>query len=214
MSGDCDHFAIGRGRPGRLSVQDNCSNCAGVRSDRFTLGLASRRPWRRVVRKVFNTEETGRTTENHGVECKLYFARSASNAYSVASDVLPASYRGRDACHHTPPAQIPAGGIPAPGSHLGCLTAKRTLGHGCGPSLLAHRVKRPVAGSRDPARGTCFPGSVSGACRARSRSPRPLPLAPPTPPAVACLCSPASQLLRKGLTSHARASSASTFQSS
>ena len=81
------------------------------------------------------------------------------------------------------PAQIPAGGISAPGSHLGCLTRRSVqLGHGCGPSLLAHRVKRPVAGSRDPARGTRFPGSVSGACLARSRSPWPPPFAPPTPP--------------------------------
>jgi hypothetical protein len=39
--------------------------------------------------------------------------------------------RGRDARHRTPPAQIPAGGIPAPGSHLGCLTAKRLSGQGC-----------------------------------------------------------------------------------
>ena len=39
-------------------------------------------------------------------------------------------YRGRDARHRAPPAQIPAGAIRAPGSHLGCLTAKRLLGHG------------------------------------------------------------------------------------
>lgn len=42
----------------------------------------------------------------------------------------PNSYRGRDAHYCVPPAQIPAGVIHAPGSHLGCLTAKRTLGHG------------------------------------------------------------------------------------
>ena len=40
------------------------------------------------------------------------------------------SYRGRDARYRAPPAQIPAGAIRAPGSHLGCLTAKRLLGHG------------------------------------------------------------------------------------
>jgi len=39
-------------------------------------------------------------------------------------------YRGRDAHFCAPPAQIPAGVIHAPGSHLGCLTAKRTLGQG------------------------------------------------------------------------------------
>src|SRR6266511_3361421 len=37
---------------------------------------------------------------------------------------------------------------------------------------------------------------------------RPLPLAPPAPRRIAPRCSPASQLLRRGLTSHARASSA------
>jgi len=33
--------------------------------------------------------------------------------------------RGRDAHHCAPPAQIRTGGIPAYGSHLGCLTANR-----------------------------------------------------------------------------------------
>src|ERR1019366_595855 len=55
----------------------------------------------------------------------------SSTFFSVHSPWSSVFYRGRDACHHTPPAQIPAGGIPAPGSHLGCLTAKRLLGHGC-----------------------------------------------------------------------------------
>ena len=45
-------------------AQDNRLNCVGVRSDRFALGHASRQPWRWDVRKVFNTEEAGRTTEN------------------------------------------------------------------------------------------------------------------------------------------------------
>ncbi len=39
-------------------------------------------------------------------------------------------YRGRNTPYGVPPAQIPAGAIHAPGSHLGCLTEKRTLGHG------------------------------------------------------------------------------------
>src|SRR5260221_6116929 len=58
--------------------------------------------------------------------------------------------------------------------------------------------------------GTRFPGSVSGTCVALSCFPRSLPLAPPTPPLVAQVCSPVSLLLWKGLTSPARASSAST----
>src|SRR5476651_761904 len=38
--------------------------------------------------------------------------------------------RGRDAHCWAPPAQIRANPIRALGSYLGCLTAKRTLGHG------------------------------------------------------------------------------------
>ena len=40
------------------------------------------------------------------------------------------SDRGRDVRYWTPPAQIRTGGFPAYGSHLGCLTAKRSLGQG------------------------------------------------------------------------------------
>src|ERR1700704_2869616 len=58
--------------------------------------------------------------------------------------------------------------------------------------------------------GHAFPARVSGACVALSCFPRSLPLAPPTPPLVAQVCSPVSSLLWKGLTSPARASSAST----
>jgi len=39
-------------------------------------------------------------------------------------------YRGRDLHRGRPPAQIPAGVIHAPGSHLGCLAAKRMPGQG------------------------------------------------------------------------------------
>ena len=38
--------------------------------------------------------------------------------------------RGRDTHYWAPPAQNRAGPIRALGSHLGCLTAKRTLGQG------------------------------------------------------------------------------------
>ena len=40
------------------------------------------------------------------------------------------SDRGRDAGYPAPPAQIRTGPIKAYGSHLGCVTAKRMLGHG------------------------------------------------------------------------------------
>ena len=37
------------------------------------------------------------------------------------------SVRGRDASYLAPPAQIRTGGFPAYGSHLGCMTARRSL---------------------------------------------------------------------------------------
>ena len=76
-------------------------------------------------------------------------SKTIGHAFDIDGHALPASshrrsrgpvpirvfrvyrlYHGRDARHRTPPAQIPAGGIPAPGSHLGCLTAKRLLSQG------------------------------------------------------------------------------------
>jgi hypothetical protein len=62
----------------------------------------------------------------------------------------------------------------------------------------------------DQASGTRSPGAESGACCALLCSPRSSPLAPPTPHPVAQVCSPASLLLRRGLTSLARTSSALT----
>src|SRR5207302_10930526 len=59
-----------------------------------------------------------------------------------------------------------------------------------------------------PAPVTHFPGPAPGACFAGSHSLRPPPLAPPTPQPVARLCSSASQLLLRSLTSHVRSSSA------
>ena len=48
-------------RPHAGSTQDNRLDCDGVRSDRSALGLASRRPCGWTSRKVFSTEEAGRT---------------------------------------------------------------------------------------------------------------------------------------------------------
>src|SRR6516225_5337783 len=59
-----------------------------------------------------------------------------------------------------------------------------------------------------PALVTRSPGSASGRCFAGSHFPWSPPFAPPAPPRIAPLCSPASQLLWRGPTSHARASSA------
>ena len=44
--------------------------------------------------------------------------------------VKEAKVRGRDGRYRPPPAQNRASGIPARGSHLGCVTAKRMFGHG------------------------------------------------------------------------------------
>jgi hypothetical protein len=76
----CIHSAVASDH---ATSQDNRMNCTGVRSDRCTLGLASRRLSGWDARKVFNTEEAGRTTEFHGVGCQFRFARSALNPYSV-----------------------------------------------------------------------------------------------------------------------------------
>src|SRR5215472_22137 len=43
---------------------------------------------------------------------------------------LPGARRGRDASYLAPPAQIRTCDFPAYGSHLGCVTAKRSLGQG------------------------------------------------------------------------------------
>ena len=60
-------------------VQDNHSNC----------GAVSRRPWRWDVRKVFNTEEAGRTTENHGVRIQS----ASREALHFASHTRRRKYR-------------------------------------------------------------------------------------------------------------------------
>src|SRR5262245_26940133 len=76
--------------------------------------------------------------------------------------------------------------------------------------MIPSSALRLVVRARAP--GTRAPDPVSGACFARSRSPWPPPFAPPTPqhrrkkPPLPC--SSASQLLLRGLTSRARASSA------
>ncbi len=103
--------------------------------------------------------------------------------------------RGRDAHYWAPPAQNRTCGFPAYGSHLGYVTVMHAVSYG-----LAVHAPAPVIHD---------PGSVHGACFAGSRSPRPLPFAPPAPSPVSRFRSPASTLLRQGLTSHARASSAS-----
>jgi len=54
----------------------------------------------------------------------------ADSAFEVAGDCVNQrlSGRGRDAGLPAPPAQIRTSGIPAYGSYLGCLAAKRSLG--------------------------------------------------------------------------------------
>src|SRR5262249_48128933 len=59
-----------------------------------------------------------------------------------------------------------------------------------------------------PAPVTRFPGPVPGTCFADPYSPWPPPFAPPTPQRIAPLCSSASQLIWRSLTSRTRTSSA------
>src|SRR6187200_719943 len=72
--------------------------------------------------------------------CPLDLQQLAANARSVPRTVLSscsrlwasgAKLRGRDASYLAPPAQIRTCGLPAYGSHLGCVTAKRTQGSNC-----------------------------------------------------------------------------------
>jgi hypothetical protein len=51
--------------------------------------------------------------------------------------------RGRDTDCSAPSAQIPASGTTAPGSYLGCLAKKRTLGCGC--NILGLGIQRPTS---------------------------------------------------------------------
>lgn len=58
------------------------------------------------------------------------YCQSGSRSSQRTWKNVASAYRGRDTHYWTPPAQIPAGAIRAPGSHLGCLAAKRSPGHG------------------------------------------------------------------------------------
>jgi hypothetical protein len=50
---------------------------------------------------------------------------------AAAVDFGSNAYRGRDTYRYAPPAHSRTCGFPAYGFHLGYLTAKRWLGHGC-----------------------------------------------------------------------------------
>ncbi len=110
--------------------------------------------------------------------------------------------RGRDAHYWAPPAQIRTGPIKAYGSYLGWVTVRRAAATN---RFLALPTQSTVC---EPAPVSRVPGTVPGACFAGSHSPRSPPLAPPAPQRMAPLCSSASQLLWRSLTSHVRASSA------
>src|SRR4029077_19548450 len=69
------------------------------------------------------------------------------------------------------------------------------------PFLLPLSCSLPLCA---PAPVTRFPGPAPGACFAGSHSPWPPPFAPPAPQPVARLCSSASSLLWRSLTSKAR----------
>ena len=60
---------------------------------------------------------------------RLLYPDRPNVAYGSFASILPCPVhdRGRDGCYQPPPAQIRACGIPAHGSHLGCVTAKLLL---------------------------------------------------------------------------------------
>jgi hypothetical protein len=89
------------------------------------------------------------------------------------------------------------------------ISGKTTFRTGLPPWVFNEEAHRQLL-VHDQASGTRSPGSESGTCVALPCSPRSSPLAPPAPRLVAQVCSPASLLLWKGLTSPARSSSAST----
>ena len=171
-----DAALVGGGQDGRAF------HTAGKGWRRVTVAPQDRKEFYRRCRKAMHAEHADASVRLQDRRSCIRYGRT-SRCHRRSRGPVPirvfcvhrlAAYRDRDACHHTPPAQIPAGGIPAPGSHLGCLTASVRLATAwsfaaCPPGQ--------APGGRLPRSSpwTCFPGSVSGACRARSRSPRPFP---------------------------------------
>ena len=81
------------------------------------MALDAHRPWRKV--KV--------TERRTAVDFAAGMRELAEVDFPDAERIRD---RGRDAHCWAPPAQIRTGGIPASGSYLGCLTAKRISGQG------------------------------------------------------------------------------------
>ncbi len=62
---------------------------------------------------------------------RLTDQRTRQKITNTAHKLVTAQSRGRDRPYGRPPAQIPACGITALGSYLGCVAAKRASGKGC-----------------------------------------------------------------------------------
>jgi N-methylhydantoinase A len=80
---------------------------------------------------------SGNMALNHGLARAAIEALSTRlgftverTAHGIIGIVVANMDRGRNGDYSPPPAQIRAGPIQALGSHLGCVTAKRTFGHG------------------------------------------------------------------------------------
>src|SRR6516164_3474350 len=170
-----------------LSLHLISSTRAPLRATLYTGSTLMRVPGYRPVW----TAELGKTGPN--LPHRLIRQRDArgspfSSLLTKSVYLLSSPQRTRDASCLAPPARIRTCSFPAYGSYLG---SKRQMLAVCAPA--------PVTRS---------PGSASGTRFAGSHFPWSPPFAPPAPQRIAPLCSPASQLLWRSPTSHARASSA------
>ena len=101
----------------------------------FPVTLRHVRIWRQQLDGTPAATDDGRSCGQacQAVSGERHTAALAKAISCRSSDRAPAamSGRGRDRPYGRPPAQIPACGITALGSYLGCVAAKRTSGKGC-----------------------------------------------------------------------------------
>src|ERR1700758_2782199 len=76
---------------------------------------------------VYASQPLSPVATQHSLPSGPYLGRACTGSIAPA---LPGARRGRDASYLAPPAQNRTRSFPAYGSHLGCVTAKRSLGQG------------------------------------------------------------------------------------
>src|SRR6476646_3088051 len=87
----------------------------------------SHTPCNRCVRFVTTVARDHATLATKRTLLLTWAGLPPAGSHQLAAGAL----RGRDASYLAPPAQIRTCGFPAYGSHLGCVTAKRTQGSNC-----------------------------------------------------------------------------------